>query len=141
MYFKIPDFLQSPRVFSLTKQAVTIFKCKNMIIMSLTQNLIRKGVIMVFSDNNGRRINVDRKECRRNENEECERERIRCDCDCVFECLLELLEDANEDRNCKRDRVRPEGENRRRCDCVFECLIRLLRDALEEEEEICCRKR
>lgn len=65
-------------------------------------------------------------------------------CECVFECLLELLEEAGENNNkcCHREHnsVSPGGENeslRRRCDCecVFECLIELLEDALEEEDD------
>ena len=100
------------------------------------------------------RINVDRRECRneevaaetirrRCENVAGETGRIRCDCDCVFECLLELLEDANNENNhCRCNKVRPGGgENRRRCECVFACLIDLLEDALAEDEDICCRRR
>lgn len=70
-------------------------------------------------------------------------ERNRSRCECVFECLLELLEEAGENNNhhcCHRNSVSPGGgtENRKRrcdCECVFECLIELLEDALEEEEE------
>lgn len=51
-------------------------------------------------------------------------------CEFVFECLLELLEDAVGERN------------RRRCDCefVFECLLELLEDALGEDEEHHCHR-
>ena len=65
-------------------------------------------------------------------------------CECVFECLLELLEDAFDDDNnhhCghRRYSVSPGGGSRRRCDCdcVFECLLELLEEA--EEDDHCCR--
>lgn len=74
---------------------------------------------------------------------------VRRRCDCVYECLLELLEDAGENNNnnnhhcCCCNRVRPDvrpggGSNRRcNCECVYECLYDLLDDALEEEDDFC----
>lgn len=70
--------------------------------------------------------------------------RRRFDCDDVFECLLELLEDALEDMKCRckdnNSGVSPVGRNIRRFDCedVFQCLAELLADALEDDK---CRKR
>ena len=69
-------------------------------------------------------------------------------CECVFECLLELLEDASEENNnhhcCHHNSVSPNGgiDSRRRCDCdcVFECLLELLEDAEEENHCCCCRR-
>ena len=67
-------------------------------------------------------------------------------CECVFECLLQLLEDAGNSNNhcCHRNSVsQGVGANlERRCDCecVFECLTELLEGAQEEEENHCWRR-
>lgn len=86
---------------------------------------------------------------RRCNNVEGERGRRRFDCDFVFECLLELLEDALEEENNKHhhcdNSVSPNGgfdrdcRRRRRFDCddVFECLEELLE---EDEDRRRCRK-
>lgn len=83
--------------------------------------------------------------CNKNNNVACERNRRRRDCDFVFECLLELLEDALEENDhhhcnnwcncnaCKCDR------RKRDCDFVFECLEDLLEDALEDKHDHCKR--
>ncbi|HHZ02132.1 MAG TPA: hypothetical protein GX396_04245 [Tissierellia bacterium] len=68
-------------------------------------------------------------------------------CECVFECLLDLLEDALDDRDnrrcCERrnwEGLRPGGDFRRRCDCecVFECLLNLLEDELDDDDFCRC---
>ena len=67
--------------------------------------------------------------------------RIRCDCECVFECLLELLEDAlgeNNKKHCCRNNDKVAGISGRRCECVFKCLKELLEDALEENNKHKC---
>ena len=78
--------------------------------------------------------------CRNNVAGNCGRNR----CECVFECLLQLLEEAGENNNicCGRNNVCTGGGSlNRRCDCqcVFECLIELLEDAIEEEPCRCPR--
>jgi len=75
-----------------------------------------------------------------------ERNRRRRDCDCVFDCLEELLEGRNEDRDsrrncCCRDKDVRGERNRRNCDCVFDCLGELLEDRDEERNRrnrCCC---
>lgn len=79
-----------------------------------------------------------------------ERNRRRRDCDFVFECLLELLEDAlGEDNKChcnhwwdRNENIAGERNRRvRNCDFVFECLEELLEDALgEDNKHNRCRK-
>lgn len=78
-----------------------------------------------------------------------ERNRRSRDCDFVFECLLDLLEDAlgeNNNNHCNHWCNRNEnvaGERNRRvrdCEDVFECLEELLEDALEEDNNNHCRK-
>lgn len=67
-------------------------------------------------------------------------------CECVYECLLELLEEAGNNNNnhcCHQDSVSPDsGSNclNRRCDCqcVFDCLIELIEGAQEEENSCRC---
>lgn len=49
-------------------------------------------------------------------------------CNFVYECLLELLEDALEDNNNNNGCVR-------NCDFVYECLDDLLEDAVEDTSE------
>ncbi len=65
-------------------------------------------------------------------------------CECVFECLLQLLEEAGGSNHvcCGSNSVSPGGGSlSRRCDCecVFECLLELLEDALEEDSCKCPR--
>ncbi|NLJ58812.1 MAG: hypothetical protein GX339_08220 [Tissierellia bacterium] len=71
------------------------------------------------------------------------RRRRRCDCGCVFECLLDLLEDALDDNNrrCRRNNWNRNddvaGISRRRvrnCEDVFECLEDLLEDELDDDD-------
>lgn len=71
-----------------------------------------------------------------------ERNRRRRDCDFVFECLLDLLEDAlgeNNHHHCRKhddwnDNVAGIGNRRvRDCEDVFECLEDLLEDELEDD--------
>lgn len=50
-------------------------------------------------------------------------------CDFVFECLIELLEDALDERD------------HRNCDFVFECLEELLEDVGEDQNNSKCRCR
>lgn len=78
----------------------------------------------------------------RNNNVAGERNRRRRDCDFVFECLLELLEDAlgennnNHHNHCGNWNEDVAGESNRRvrdCEDVFECLEELLEDELEED--------
>ena len=88
-----------------------------------------------------------------NNNVAGERNRRRRDCDFVFECLLDLLEDAlGEDNNnhCKNRCNRNEnvaGERNRRereCEDVFECLEELLEGEQEDNNNHCrrhCNKR
>ena len=59
-------------------------------------------------------------------------------CDCVYECLLELIQDAlGENNQCGRNNSNVAGAGgRRNCDFVFECLEELLEDALDP-----CRRR
>lgn len=71
--------------------------------------------------------------------------RRRCDCDFVFQCLLDLLEDALGERECRRrnnwnenDVAGERNRRRRNCEDVFECLEELLEDALEEDNH--CRR-
>ena len=117
-------------------------------VMGLTLNYKWKGVIMSCKDFNGVAGAGSRRRC---EDVAGDFGRKRCNevagdfsrrrCECVFECLLELLEDAGERNNhhcCHRNgsSVSPNGGSTRRrcdCDCVFECLIELLEDASEEE--------
>lgn len=84
--------------------------------------------------------------CNRN-NVAGERNRRRRDCDFVFECLLDLLEDAlgenNNKHHCRNWNENVAGVSNRRvrdCEDVFECLEELLEDALEENNNKHCRR-
>lgn len=96
---------------------------------------------MYYNDNvagtGGRRVNranciTSEEFCRRRCNEDNVAPDLgRRRCDFVFECLLELLEEAVENNN-----------ERRNCDFVFECLEDLLEDAVEDNNDFKfkCRK-
>ncbi|NLJ58387.1 MAG: hypothetical protein GX339_06045 [Tissierellia bacterium] len=75
-------------------------------------------------------------------------------CHCVYECLLELLEDALENKNhdcCDNRRpdggsfkhdcggLRPDFRRRCNCQCVFECLLELLEDEEDIEDGDFCK--
>lgn len=68
--------------------------------------------------------------------------RRRIDCDDVFECLLDLLEDAlGRRRRCRNRNNDVAGISNRRvndCEDVFECLEDLLEDAFDENDR--CRR-